>query len=498
MEWMHQETSKKNISDFGRTGGLIIDCRSPSAYQDLRNSGIILLPAKSTLIEYKNSVKQKPGIQNKNMEWMHQEASKKNISDFGRTGGLIIDEMTIQEDLQIQRKDDAWEVIGAENMGNTNNAINTIVSGKRQIKLATTIVQIMFHGKTGFRWPVVFHSSTTANSHQLYNIIWESISALGEKDFKIDYIMFDGAAANRSLTHLMCDNPKMSEYTIIDVFDNNHTINIIQDIKHVLKKIRNNLEASRSSNANSNKRHLILNSYPVLWEHFENAFIFNYQSGLRIHKRLTKEHIFLTGPTKMRNKLATDTFNKDMLYLMQAYKSSLEEKQGEALNSTIDLLSQTSEMVDIFMDSRPIISQCDQRLNKLQTILTFFHAWENDPRLNKCNLITRETREDIDAALMGFLSLCKRCVSEGHSLTPAYMNSDLVENHFCQQRGICNGLNTNPTVQQYGPRNNAIILGQTTLSGKCNTGGKATFYEAVKHKKSKKSRSTSKSALRRL
>ena len=27
------------------------------------------------------------------------------------------------------------------------------------------------------------------------------------------------------------------------------------------------------------------------------------------------------------------------------------------------------------------------------------------------------------------------------SITPAFINSDIVENHFCQQRGTCNGLN---------------------------------------------------------
>ena len=46
------------------------------------------------------------------------------------------------------------------------------------------------------------------------------------------------------------------------------------------------------------------------------------QRGLRIHYKLTKEHIELTGANKMRKKLAKDVLSKSMLYLMQIYQST--------------------------------------------------------------------------------------------------------------------------------------------------------------------------------
>ena len=61
-------------------------------------------------------------------------------------------------------------------------------------------------------------------------------------------------------------------------------------------------------------------------------------------------------------------------------------------------------------------------------------------------------------------------LEHGNSINPGYLNSDLVENLFCQQRGIRNGLNTNPTLLQYGPSNIAIILGQCSVSNKSNSG----------------------------
>lgn len=71
------------------------------------------------------------------------------------------------------------------------------------------------------------------------------------------------------------------------------------------------------------------------------------------------------------------------------------------------------------------------------------------------------------------------CLGKGNSITPAFFNSDLIENHFCQQRGVCNGQNTNPTIKQYGPSNNAIILGQCTVSAKRNSTTKAAYYKAT-------------------
>ena len=55
------------------------------------------------------------------------------------------------------------------------------------------------------------------------------------------------------------------------------------------------------------------------------------------------------------------------------------------------------------------------------------------------------------------------------SITLEYLNSEIVENHFCQQRGTCNGLNTNPPLAQYVTSNTAICLGQTSVSSKVGT-----------------------------
>ena len=75
--------------------------RSPQAYNDLRESGVCVLPTPRLLQYYKNSVDQAPGVNEQQLNWMVKEAAAKNITEFGKRGGLILDEMSIQDDIQV-------------------------------------------------------------------------------------------------------------------------------------------------------------------------------------------------------------------------------------------------------------------------------------------------------------------------------------------------------------------------------------------------------------
>ena len=81
---------------------LIVVFRSPQAYSDLQASGALTLPSKRLLQYYKNSVDQATGINTRQLEWMQKEAISKKVSEFGKRGGLVIDEMSIQDDIQVK------------------------------------------------------------------------------------------------------------------------------------------------------------------------------------------------------------------------------------------------------------------------------------------------------------------------------------------------------------------------------------------------------------
>lgn len=457
--------------------------RSPKAYEDLRNSQMLVLPTERLLRMYKNCIKQKPGINTENIQWMNKEALKQDLSKFGKRGGIIIDEMSIQDDLQIVRKGDAWSIVGGVDMGEVNNNISVITNKEKKVQLATHCLQFIFHGFCGFRWPIAYFGANPATTHQLYVNFWECLDVLDEHGFTVDYVMFDGATTNRSFMNMLLkDDPRSEKYTAQNIYDSDHQVYVIQDVKHVIKKLRNNIEASKREHKSSAGRYLVLNGKPVVWDHFEEAYQFNLQSGFRIHKKLTKEHLELTSASKMRNKLAEQVLDKDMLFLFKSYQATLDVP--ERLASTILLLEHTSILVDVFRDTRPISERTDTRLTQLAAVLSFFNKWEETIHQSKLytaskHLFPQETRDDLNSCIVGFSSMCSSLLGTGNSITPAYLNSDIVENHFCQQRGTCNGLNTNPTLAQYGPSNTSICLGQVSVSSKSNSTTKASFFSAT-------------------
>jgi hypothetical protein len=332
------------------------------------------------------------------------------------------------------------------------------------------------------RWPVVYFGSNTATAHELYTTFWDCVDKLDEHGFCVDYLMLDGASTNRSFTSMLMKDPRKAKYVFHDVFDHTHSICAIQDIMHCLKKVRNNIESSTLEHSKDKGRYLIIKDVPVVWDHWRECFNFNFQNGFAIHRKLTDEHINLTPASKMRNHLAIQVLDNDMLYLMKMYQSTLADP--ERLSSSILLLEKTSQVASIFSDkNRPISTLTDDRLTVLKDVLGFFNSWESEissstTYTDNKNLMTQQTRNDTNSSITGFVSICDLHVKNGNSINPGYLNSDLVENFFCKQRGIRNGLNTNPTLAEYGPSQTAIILGQHSVSNKSNSGSAAVLYNA--------------------
>ena len=84
--------------------------------------------------------------------------------------------------------------------------------------------------------------------------------------------------------------------------------------------------------------------------------------------------------------------------------------------------------------------------------------------------MSEECREDIEWLVIGFESLVESCLKDGISVIPADINSDIIENFFCAQRGITGGSRSNPSVYNYMYGINSVVLGASALSSKSNAG----------------------------
>jgi len=94
---------------------------------------------------------------------------------------------------------------------------------------------------------------------------------------------------------------------------------------------------------------------------------------MRVHQKLTNEHIFLSKTSKMRNHLAEEELNKDILNLMSQHKDSLSD--GTHLNKTMESLEHTSAVIELFRDRRPISDLADSRLECLAKFESWLNAW---------------------------------------------------------------------------------------------------------------------------
>ena len=183
-----------------------------------------------------------------------------------------------------------------------------------------------------------------------------------------------------------------------------------------------------------------------------------------------------------------------MLNLIISYKENLGEK-GECLNGAIELLQKTSCLISNFRERRPIHTLDDTRLSQNKAIQSWFLEWETKAKTSK-EIMSTMCHENIQSSIVGFEKLCKSTIQDkqGWSITPAMINSDPIENTFCQQRGKFNGLNTNPTALQYRRNINGVILGQAAISTKSNSarGTHRGKCESFKYAVPNKSKSTQK------
>jgi hypothetical protein len=413
---------------------------------------------------------------------MKNEALSKNIPAEGYEGGLTLDEMSVQADLQFYSRDNKTYLTGFSDMGSESALVENIKTKKSEVQLATHVLQYIFLGFSGFRFPICHFPTTQASASDLYILTWEIINMLQIFGFTVRYISTDGAQTNRDFGRILLGDFKSETATTMKMPNmycpNSPPIFFIMDFSHVIKKIRNNI--LKSSSSSSGKRRLYVGGHYILWNHFYNAHMWDTtHNPLPVHHKLILEHFELTSETKMRNKFAEDVLGKEMLHLMQCFGNTLQDPSH--LQSTIQLLQNTSQLIDIFRDHRPIIETSDDRLKTLQDIHNWFKNWEDEVKADdslkpkETFLISHQTRADICSLIIGFRELCiDKLHSSAASIVPCRVNSDIIENVFSQQRGLYNGNNTNPTYLTYCRTMNSIIIGQPSVSRKSNTGGSST------------------------
>lgn len=293
--------------------------RSPKMYDDLKDSHMLILPSGRQLSRYNNFIPQTAGLNRSVLEWMYHSAVESKIPKHGWAGGLIHDETKIQTDLVLTTRNGTPKLIGWIDTGNEGRDLKILREGNLKRKLATEVFQIIFFGYTGLRFPVYHCPSAGINASDMAIIIHKVIAELHDYDFQVDFILQDGGQENRQFmkAHFRGDPQR---FKCPHTFDPNRQLMMSQDFSHNIKKLGNSLISSGTV-AGRHTRHLMRNGLPMVWQQWADAVIWDRNTnGRLIHYKVTDTHIFPNGAEKMRNHLAEDMLDGQMLNLMRQYQ----------------------------------------------------------------------------------------------------------------------------------------------------------------------------------
>lgn len=106
--------------------------------------------------------------------------------------------MAIQEGLQIVNQGKSSSLSGLEECEPDVILMHNSNAGKCESKLANHVMQYIFHGITGFRWPFANYPTAQVAPADIFIMTWKCIDALYEWGFKPVYCCMDGSSNNRA------------------------------------------------------------------------------------------------------------------------------------------------------------------------------------------------------------------------------------------------------------------------------------------------------------
>ena len=94
------------------------------------------------------------------------------------------------------------------------------MQGEENVEVATHVLQFVFLGNNGFRFPFAHFPTTEADPASLYTNFWKAVGWLRMVGFQVNYCCMDGGEANRSFVkmHFQGKDPEEEKFTTINPY----------------------------------------------------------------------------------------------------------------------------------------------------------------------------------------------------------------------------------------------------------------------------------------
>lgn len=224
---------------------LSLAAKSPSCYEELRNSNILILPSQRTLRDYKNFIRPKRGFQDHVVEELQKLTN--SYFDVQRYVVLLFDEMKINSNLVFDKV--TGELIGYVDLGDPE--VNYATLDKID-EIATHALVFFIRGVcTELKFSLAHFATDGVTADQLMPLFWEAVAVLEIScNLWVIATTSDGASPNRRFYRMHKDLDDNSGkdvcYRTVNLYAPHRFIYFFSDAPHLVKTTRNCLYHSGS------------------------------------------------------------------------------------------------------------------------------------------------------------------------------------------------------------------------------------------------------------
>ena len=249
--WQQQKKLMKSSATGVRYHPMIIRfclslaAKSPSCYEELRNSKVLVLPSQRRLRDYRNAIRPQRGFQAEVVEVLKSETE--SYFDVQRYVILLFDEMKIMANLVLDKV--TGELIGFTDLGDPDVNFTSL---EKADELASHALAFLVRGVcTELKFCLAHFATAGVTAAQLMPIFWEAVGILQTTcNLWVIAATSDGASPNRRFyrLHKPLDGGADTDvcYRTINLFAPHRFLYFFSDAPHLVKTTRNCLLHSGS------------------------------------------------------------------------------------------------------------------------------------------------------------------------------------------------------------------------------------------------------------